>query len=41
MQDRLPPEFKRIAEPTDQQPPEAQQVFHFMLAVTMEEGWKA
>jgi hypothetical protein len=38
MQDRLPPEFQRIAQLVDQQPPEVREVFHFMLAVAMQES---
>jgi hypothetical protein len=38
MLDRPPPEFQRIAELAEQQPPEVQEVFQFMLAVAMEES---
>jgi hypothetical protein len=38
MQPKLPPESQRIAELAEQQPPEAQEVFQFMLAVAMEES---
>ena len=38
MQDKLPPELQRIAELAEQQPPEVQEVFQFMLAVAMEES---
>jgi hypothetical protein len=41
VQDKLPPEFERIAELVDQQPPAVREVFHFMLAVAMEESGKA
>jgi len=38
MLDKLPPEFQRIAELVDQEPPQVREVFHFMLAVAMEES---
>lgn len=38
MQDKLPPEFERIAGLAEQQPPGVQEVFQFMLAVAMEES---
>jgi hypothetical protein len=41
VQDKLPPEFERIAELVDQQPPAVREVFQFMLAVAMEESGKA
>jgi hypothetical protein len=37
----LPLEFERIAGLVDQQPPAVREVFHFMLAVAMEESRKA
>jgi hypothetical protein len=37
----LPPQFKRIAELAEQQPPEVQEVFQLMLAVAMEESGAA
>ena len=36
--DRLPPESQRIAELAEQQPPQIQEVYQFMLAVAMEES---
>lgn len=38
MLDKLPPEFERIAELLEQQPPTVREVFHFMLTVAMEES---
>jgi hypothetical protein len=37
-QHKLPPEFERIAELAEYQPPEVQEVFQVMLAVAVEES---
>ena len=41
MESQLPPEFERLAELVDQQPPRVREAFHFLLAVAMEEDSKA
>jgi len=35
VQPKLPPEFERIAELAEQQPPEVQEVCQFMVAVAL------
>ena len=41
VQNKLPPDFERLAKLVDEQPPKAREGFQFLLAIALEESGKA